>query len=311
MKNLKEWQKVLLGIIAVLVILLAVDRVIGGINETIYYNSKYGIFRRQIYCLNESRDDVLILGSSRASHQYVPSVFTDSLEMSCYNCGSEGMCIYYHYVILASYIERRVKPKMVIYDVMDLDAQEYFGPTFGIDAALDRLAPHYEEYKCIDSLFLLKDWKEQVKLQSKCYRFNSKLVQSIKCNFIPSLEDHGYEVVKGNLSNTAQFKICEYQNSPIDSTKLFYVKKLIWLAKNNDIPLLLVQSPKYSKNECSGIDIIKKIAKDNGIEFWDYMNELSLMKKENFRDESHLNDDGARLWSKFLAHKIKIKLLKK
>lgn len=305
MIQLKEWKKVILGIISIIILLFAVDRIVGNINKSLYNRSKYGIFGRQIYSLNECNEDIIILGSSRASHHYVPSIFTDSLDLSCYNCGSEGMCVYYHYGILSSLIDRGVKPKLVIYDVMDLDANVSDGPTFNLEAAVDRFAPHYGHHPSIDSLFMLKGWKEKIKLQSICYRYNSKLVQTIKCNYIPSKENNGYEAVLGLLPDTASFQIHAKANLPLDSIKIKYVNKLIGLSKEHNIPLILIQSPKYYQVESNGIDTIKAIAKEEEIAFLDFVNEQSLMKREYFRDNMHLNDYGAHVWSAFLASKLK------
>lgn len=258
--------------------------------------------------MNESNDDIIILGSSRASHHYVPSIISDSLGMSCYNAGSEGMCIYYHYAILAAMIERGYCPKVVIYDVYNKDIKDYPGPTFTLDAALDRLAPHYGEFNCIDSLFGLKGWKEKLKQQSKAYRYNSKLVQSIKCNFIPLPEDNGYEAVKGQLNDSIQFYHEEYDNCAIDTLKLEYVRKLVLLAKQNEVKLFFVLSPNFADNPSRAYDAAKEIARENNVEFIDCYNNPALMKRKFFRDLSHLNDEGAHVWTSYLAHLLKKRL---
>lgn len=59
---------------------------------------------------------------------------------------------------------------------MPLDVEASKGATFSLDAAVDRLLLNYGEYGVIDSLIKLKGWKEEVKLSSKTYRYNSKLV---------------------------------------------------------------------------------------------------------------------------------------
>lgn len=284
------------------------DLSIGSASAWLYHRSKYGILHRQQYVLNESDDDIIILGSSRASHHYVPSILTDSLGMSCYNAGSEGMCIYYHYTILASMIERGHCPKLVIYDVMDLDSKEYPGPTFTLDAALDRFAPHYGEFACIDSLFELKGWKEKLKLQSKSYRYNSKLVQSIKCNFIPLPEDNGYESVKGQLTELMQFHHEDYDECSIDSLKLDYMRKMVQLANQHKVMILFVLSPYFGDNPSRAYDAIKEIAQEFGMDVIDCYNEPSLMKRYLFRDIMHLNDEGAHVWTAYLAHILKDKL---
>ena len=59
---------------------------------------------------------------------------------------------------------------------MPLDVEASKGATFSLDAAVDRLLLNYGEYGVIDSLIKLKGWKEEVKLCSKTYRYNSKMV---------------------------------------------------------------------------------------------------------------------------------------
>lgn len=299
----------LLSILAILLLLVLMDICVGGVSSWLYHRSKYGIFHRQLYVLNESRDDIIILGSSRASHHYVSSIFADSLNMSCYNAGSEGMCIYYHYAMLAAMIERGHCTKVVIYDVMNLDTKEYPGPTFTLDAALDRLAPHYGEYSCIDSLFEIKGWKEKLKLMLVSYRYNSKLVQSIKCNFIPSPENNGYETVTGKLKESMKFHHEDYDECVIDSMKLEYMQKMVDLAKQHNIKMFFVLSPYFVDNPSRAYDAAKELACKNNVEVIDCYNEPALMKRELFRDLMHLNDDGARVWSSYLAHILKSKII--
>lgn len=84
---------------------------------------------------------------------------------------------------------------------MPTDIEVSEGATFTLDAAVDRLLPNYGEYEQIDSLIELKGWKEKVKLLSKTYRYNFKLVQLIKCNFIGVTEDRGYEPLFGVMDD--------------------------------------------------------------------------------------------------------------
>lgn len=303
--NSNKFYGALLSILTVLFLVVLMDVSVGGVNSWLYHRSKYGIFHRQLYVLNESRDDIIILGSSRASHHYVSSVITDSLGLSCYNAGSEGMCIYYHYAILAAMIERGHYPKVVIYDVMNFDAMKYPGPTFTLDAALDRLAPHYGEYECIDSLFDLKDWKEKLKLQSLTYRYNSKIVQSIKCNFMPQPEDNGYEKVIGILPDIMDFTREEYNDCELDSQKLQFMQKMVNLAKRHQIKLFFVFSPSFKDNPSKAYDAAKEIARRNQIHVIDCYNEPALMKRELFRDLMHLNDDGAHVWTSYFTNLLK------
>ena len=304
---MKEIKKILIGVVSFVVLLVVADWAVGTWSETMYYNSTYGIFHRQIYCLQESEDDILILGSSRAAHHYVPQMFEDSLGMTCYNAGSDGMCIFYHYAILAARIHRGTAPKMVIYEALASDAEVSNSATFSLNAALDRLAPHYGEVPAIDSLFAINGWQEKVKLMSKTYRYNSKLVQTIKCNYIPWPEDRGYEALTGNMKEKDGKAADVLENTKevvIEERKLEYVRKLIDLCKVNDIKLVMCYSPYYYKKSSEGIVRIKDIARSNGIMFLDYGSTEHFQNSEYFQDASHLNDTGAHEYTEEVLKNI-------
>ena len=303
---MKDIKKVLIGIVTFCLLLVVVDRAVGGWSDKMYHQSKYGIFHRQIYCLTESQDELMILGSSRAAHHYVPQVFEDSLGMSCYNSGSDGMCIYYHYGILASRIQRGCPPKMVILEVISTDAEVSQGATFSLDAALDRYAPHYGEFTEIDSLFAYNGWKERVKLMSKTYRYNSKLVQTIKCNYIPWPEDRGYEALTGVMQVAEGAKAADVlapasDDPTIEERKLVYLQKFIYDCKANNIQLVMCYSPYYGQAVPNSIRMIEGIAAKNDVLFLNYGDDERFQKPEYFQDASHLNDTGATEYSKEVA----------
>lgn len=311
-----EIKKTALGIAVFFILLLLVDRVIGTWSEIMYYKSKYGIFHRQLYCLTESKDELMILGSSRAAHHYVPQVFVDSLGMSCYNAGSDGMCIYYHYGILASRIQRGCPPKMVILEVINTDIEISQGATFTLDAALDRYAPHYGEFNEIDSLFAIKGWKENVKLLSKTYKYNSKLVQTIKCNYIPWPEDRGYEALNGvmkEMEGKAPIDVLSpsSQKLNIEESKVEYLNKFINICRENNILLVMSYSPYYGQKIPKAIKLITSLAEQNGVLFFNYGDDMRFQKTDYFQDASHLNDTGAKEYSKAFVHAIKKQIINK
>ena len=306
---MKDIKKIAIGVLGFCVLLIAADWSVGTWSEKMYYKSKYGIFHRQIYCLTESQDELMIMGSSRAAHHYVPQIFEDSLGMSCYNAGSDGMCIYYHYGILASRIQRDCPPKMVILEVIGTDAEVSQGATFSLDAALDRYAPHYGEFAEIDSMFAINGWKEKVKLVSKTYKYNSKLVQSIKCNYISWPEDRGYEALNGVMKITegeqAADVLAPSSVEPnIEERKLVYLQKFIDDCKDNNIELVMCYSPYYGQPIPKSIRMIEELAEKNGVKFFNYGDDVRFQKPEFFQDASHLNDTGAKEYSKEIVRRL-------
>ena len=289
--------------------LIILDWAVGTWSEKMYFKSKYGIFRRQIYCLTESQDDLMILGSSRAAHHYVPQIFEDSLGITCYNAGSDGQCIYYHYGILSSRIQREQPPKIVILEVINTDVEVSQGATFSLEAALDRYAPHYGEFEEIDSLFAFNGWKEKIKLISKTYKYNSKLVQTIKCNYIPWPEDKGYEALNGVMKITEKDVVTDValqsEQPNIEEQKLVYLQKFINDCKVNNIKLVMCYSPYYNQSIPKSIKMIEELAKINGVCFLNYGNDARFQVPEYFQDPSHLNNNGAILYSKEISRILK------
>lgn len=308
---MKEMNKIIIGFIAFCALLFTIDWAVGTWSEYMYYKSKYGIFHRQIYCLTESKDELMILGSSRAAHHYIPQIFEDSLGLSCYNAGSDGMCIYYHYGILASRIQRKCPPRMVILEVISTDVEVSQSATFSLDAALDRYAPHYGEFAEIDSMYALNGWKERVKLMSKTYKYNSKLVQTIKCNYIPSPENKGYEALNGVMQIVEEQKVSEILPSTssadpnIEDRKLLYLQKFIDDCKTNNIELVMCYSPHYGQTIPTSIRIIEQLAKKNDITFLNYGDVAYFQNPEYFQDAGHLNDTGAKIYSMELSRVLK------
>ena len=72
-----------------------------------------GYTKRDNFISDEVDANILIFGSSRAAHHYVPSILSDSLDMSCYNCGLDGNGIIYGYGKLKT-ITARYYPKIVL-----------------------------------------------------------------------------------------------------------------------------------------------------------------------------------------------------
>ena len=308
---MKEVKKVLIGLVSIIVLLVAADWAVGTWSEKMYYKSKYGMYRRQIYVMKEANEDLLIMGSSRAAHHYVPQILEDSLGMTCYNAGSDGECIYYHYCLLASMIERGHMPKVVVYEVMNLDADVSKISSFTLDAALERLAPHYGESASVDSLFALNGWKERVKLLSKTYRYNSKLVQTIKCNYIPWPEDRGYEALTGKMNveltnqELSKSKSASKNVPDIEDGKLDYMEKFVSLCKTNNIKLVMCFSPYYQTKPSKSVFMIRDIAQRYGYPFYEFSTDKDFEDPELFQDVMHLNDTGARLYTNKIIKLIK------
>ena len=58
--------------------------------DYMYFHAKGSSIREMNDVCLDNQYDVLIMGSSRAHHHYVPEIISDSLGLSCYNTGKDG-----------------------------------------------------------------------------------------------------------------------------------------------------------------------------------------------------------------------------
>lgn len=85
--------------------------------DSVYEGICKGDYGRNRYICTQTHQDCLIFGSSRSIHHLDPVLLADSLGMTCYNCGDDGMGIvamYGRYQL----IRERYIPKVIIYDVV-------------------------------------------------------------------------------------------------------------------------------------------------------------------------------------------------
>lgn len=292
----------LLKLAVFFVALIVVDRVLGMVFSYMGDHAKGGYIGHHKYVTDKANEDILIFGSSRAIHHYNPQIISDSLGMSCYNCGQDGNGIILFYG-LWQMIKQHHKPKMIIYDVTpDFDINEgennqrYLG---WLRADYDR--PGVKE------IFSEIDPKEKYKMLSMLYRYNSKFMQNITDFVHPifAIEGNGYLPLEGKMDtmkirkNNGISKIPTY-----DQTKLEFVAKLI--DDVQDVELSFVASPIwYGMNE-ETFKPIKEICSKKHIPFLDFSNNSKYVhKNQYFSDGSHLNAVGADEFTKNLIVAMK------
>lgn len=144
----------------------------------------------------------------------------------------------------------------------------------------------------------------------KTYKYNSKLVQTTKCNYIHWPEDRGYEALNGVMTvkereNVAAVLASDYEYSNIEERKLRYLQKFINDCKSNNIKLLMCYSPYYGQAVPKSIHVIEELATKNEVTFLNYGDDKRFQKLEYFQDASHLNNVGAQEYTKEVAMNLK------
>lgn len=294
----------LLKIILFFVIVAIIDFGFGKGMDYMYTRAKGGETREMNDVCLDNQYDLLVMGSSRARHHYVPSILSDSLGVSCYNAGWDGNGIILMYGMYQMVLDR-YKPKLIIYDLAQ-GFDIYENPQDQNNTRyISRLKP-YARKPHIDKIFKSLTWQEWVKTYSNLYRYNSISQSTIK-NYL-------FECPYNIDGYSELHQIMDYEPSVIDtedtreldSLKLHYFEMLIHSVHENDISLVCVLSPCYhsilSEKNKPFFDLCEKY----GIPIIDYYKDTTFSAhREYFKDPTHMNDNGARLFSAILAHRLK------
>ena len=295
-------KRFICSFVFVLIGVFAVDR-IGGLAMWWVNQHTHDVSGPKIkYLVNDVHEDVVLMGTSRCNLHYVPSIISDTLGMSVYNGGIDASNnIYAHYIML-NHILARHKPKVICLEVMTSDFVKGTAPFRPVTF----FAPYFGLNNRADSVFMEagKYWQYQV---SHLYRYNAKAASNIAGLAVNRHAggDNGY-IPHHKPSHFPNNLGEEKAPNKIDRKKLEYVQRYINLCHQNNIKLIFMVSPKYSIIDAHHYDVLKNIALQNNIPFLDYHTTgLYLDHPEYFKDESHLWDKGARLYSSVFAGDLK------
>lgn len=281
-----------------------IDIVLGKVFEHMHQNAIGGYIYRYNYIQNKTSEDILIFGSSRASHHYNPQILSDALKMTSYNCGRDGygiLCFYGWWRI----IKEHYMPQMIIYDIT---------PIFDIEEGTDNrkylgLLKDIYERDSISSIFNDVDPIERIKMQSQMYRYNSIFIQYITDYIHPivSLSQNGFEPLEGNIDKMKLKKeIAKRDKFVLDTLKLKYLVKFVKETKDCGVNLIFVASPTWYGTDKKEYKSIKDICQQYHIPFYDYSNSINYVHHdEMFKDGVHLNSHGADKFTKDICNLLK------
>lgn len=291
-------KKYLIKIALFFVAVVVVDVLFGIACKYMNDHSKGGGIKSRHYVCKESNEGVLIFGSSRAKHHYVPDIIEDSLGMTCYNTGEDGNGIILCYGFLKM-ITQRYSPRLIIYDVSQFDMYEDDNIKY-----LDLMKPFYYE-PGIDSIFWEVNPKSKFMMLSNLYRYNTTCLRVLG-NFIYPMGNYpkGYSA----LSKTMDYEpeINDNKQRVIDTLKIHFFEQFIHLTQAKGVSLICCGSPKYkSPKDDNDYDPIILLCNQYNVPFFYFGAEPDIaLDRTCFEDRGHMNDKGARLYTSMMCHCI-------
>ncbi len=305
-------MKILVNVVVLSTLLIAMDVFVGwSAGKYVKWLNKMphdGDAALVNYNLNAAAPDVAILGSSTAICHYNPDIIHDSLmaylgkDFNVFNMGMSNQRLSYDYYGLKCLLER-TNPKMVIVDVW----ASYIGkgdPSFSFGA----YRPYVNVNHNVKEL-LIKHNKYDYLMKSNMYCFNTELVKLLMSAF-KTTNVNGFTGSSVEMANVSKDRMPDTTSLLPLSVEEF--DNMLTLAKNSNTMLFVVLSPTLCSADTTSQSYLymKKQCDKNEIPFLDYSNDERYYQSCYFRDKTHLNYNGAELFSQELMKDIKKYLIK-
>ncbi len=294
----------LLIFIAMVVVL---DFAVGKILKYFYFKQQSGLQYRTTYSMETTTADILVFGASRANHHYRPDIFEEALpQYTFYNVGRDGNSIFYHYGVLKA-ILKRYTPKIVILDFEHVSLAKD-------ETSYDRISsllPYYESHPEIRSIVNLKSKYEKYKVWSKIYPFNSSIltiaIGNAELNKTRSNDIKGYVPLNKIWEKHLEYDTNTVIKNILDSNKIACYENFLKDCKERGNKVFVFVSPYYVKFKIPDFSVTKgqEIAKKYNVDFFDYTaDSFFTSNRRLFADLVHLNDSGAKVYSKMVIQNI-------
>lgn len=295
-------KKLFLKIVIFFLIVFVMDFAFGVVMKSTLAATKKGDWGRRNYIINESHEDILIFGSSRAIHHYDPQILKDSLNMTCFNCAEEGNGILLYYPVILSILQRYT-PKVIIYDLIP----KYDFLKYGEISSLGLLRP-YSDRSEVHRFIGEVESEEILKLSSKFYKYNSSFMEILSQRFSSAsltAEQFSYSPLESELKSEPS-NLGFIEGEGLDSTKFYYLKKLVDLCNAKEVKLYFITSPWYKMEYQDVYYPIENICKDKNVVFFNHNFDAKFNRELSyFHDAAHMSRKGAEAFSSVIAHEIK------
>lgn len=290
-------KRFIINIILFFAIVTVVDICVGFIGDYLQAHAKGGDTRKTNSLVMNDLHDVVIFGSSRACHHYDTPFLSDTLGLDVYNAGYDGNGVILSYGLLSMVLER-YKPQLIIFDVEPAFDIEVYPGDNGHKRYISTLKPYYNNAGVKEVIMDVSE-EEWYKAHSGMMRYNTTIISKVlDYTKVDASKNKGYIPMQGVYTGE-EFQQDKGSATNIDAFKLDYVEKLLALAKSKDVPIIVVASPKYGMASSFELQPVMDICRKNQIVFEDYYAAPEFMlHKEWFNEPMHLNETGAREFSK-------------
>jgi len=295
-------QNILLFLLSIIIFLVVFDY---SVSFQLREGRGSSPFWRGIFS-GDLKNDVVIMGSSRAKRQFNPYILDSMLNINSYNMGVDGRFIKSQILTYNAYQRSNGKPKFIIqnidYSTIDTDnafEREMYFPYFNDKTFRNEVVE-------IESLSLADKYMPGIRYSGYFHKILLKM----------KFKNRGRDIdTKGFVNNYTKWdgslleKLTEIDYSQ-DSLALYSFDKYLSKAYSDNIKIIFVYSPIYIgatkkiKNIEGMYQMYDSIAKKYDIPILDYNYDAICYDTIYFYNATHLNRKGADLFSLKFANDI-------
>lgn len=246
-------------------------------------------------------EDILILGSSRASRHFNSNLISERTGMTCFNGGFDAHGIINAYPLFKMALQRHV-PKIVIYDLTpQVDCYENDNIQY-----TELIRPYHNNTVVMD---VIKNTSalEALKCHSNLYSINSQIPEMLLLPLISSEQQlNGFQPLYGEINDTPSKNTEDIIVYGMDSVKLMYLDKMINECREQGIEFYFSVSPVYDNDiAAEAYRFPEFLSGKYNLPVLDHLQDDGfLLKNKYFYDQSHLNKFGADTLTNLLIEEI-------
>ncbi len=294
----KEICKLIVAFSVIAISLLIIDKAVGVIGRyaMLHMDNRTSDIGKANYLLNKVDDvDVLIIGSSRASHHYIPQMLQEYIKanyavdsVSVYNAGIDGHFATFNMCAAKSVLQRYI-PKMLVLEIMPTELCVFDGS----GRSVSQLAPFCNVSNIAAAHVKNKDMKTRVQLASNMYCLNGKLLPVVK-EYVFGSKTDGYEPLYSTMQDASLERNVE--QLAINEKVVSEFGDFLEFVAGSGCNVVIATSPYFRFDSDCGL--LSDMCDNYGVSYIDMMNvEYFDNHPELFKDISHLNDDGAKQYT--------------
>ena len=267
--------------------------------------------------------EMLISGSSRGYYHYNPEILKDVTGLTCYNISTNGSDLGVQLPILRWYMDKNRPPRYLIQNI-----DVFIGEIDPTIYEPFKFLPYLNNYSLYGGLLRLdKRWwfHKYVPITNLVYygkdfhiKFSEELFQS--------LYKKPDTLIMGYFPRNSQWPNDQYEADylkknargfryTLSQAYRQYLNELAGLCQEHSIQLVLVISPEYDKfitlqiNRREIVEYYMRLSDANGLWFFDFSESALCKNRKYFYNFTHLNSEGADLFSRELAAKLKNRIM--